>query len=329
MRKIPIIIDCDPGVDDAQAIILALHSPEIDLRGVCSVTGNGSLENTTRNAKDILALCGRRDIPVYRGCGTALDGVAPDTVPAFGDDGLGGCAASIASDKEIEAEHAVDYLVRAAAERPGELTLFGIGPCTNIAQAVRKDPSFAGNIGRLILMGGAKYTGNMSPVAEYNFWADPTAASEVFRAGFRSIEVIGLDVTNTIAMRADVRELMRIFGTPVSSFLYNAMREGLDENWRTARRLAAPMHDVLTVAYLVDESLLTMKDAFIEIVTEGPARGQSLIDTGGAWHGGRCNARYAESVDVKRFYRLFMTSLFKDRAREIYGYFEKEWGDVR
>lgn len=325
MEKIPVIIDCDPGVDDALAIILALRHPKIDLKALCSVTGNGLLETTTRNAKDILALCDRRDIPVYRGCGVALDGDKPETVSSFGDDGLGGCAASIASDKEIEEEHAVDFLIRTFSEHPGELTLFAIGPCTNIAQAIRRDPSFPGKVKRLIIMGGAKYTGNMSPVAEYNFWADPQAAKEVFEAGFPQVEMIGLDVTNKIALGADVREMIRIFDTPISRFIYGATREGLDENWDFRRKPVAPMHDVLTVAYLIDESILEIKDSYIEVETQGLCKGQSLVDVGGYWHDRKCNAGYAASVDYRKFYELFLTTVFQEQEEAIKEYFEKEW----
>lgn len=108
-------------------------------------------------------------------------------------------------------------------------------------------------------MGGAKYTGNMSPVAEYNFWADPLAAKEVLNAGFQDAVMIGLDVTNKIALGADVRELLRIFNTKLSNFLYNVTRVGLDDNWNSRRKPVAPMHDVLTVAYFIDPTILTLK----------------------------------------------------------------------
>ena len=270
--RIPIIIDCDPGVDDALAIILALMHPKIDLQAVCSVTGNGNLDNTTNNGLKILSLCGREDIPLYRGSAKGLNDKQPDTVPAFGDDGLGGYAYTVETNKEAEKENAADFLVRAANEKPGELTLFSIGPCTNIAKAIRKDGEFPKKIKRIIVMGGSKYTGNMSPVAEYNFWADPLAAKEVMNAGFHDIVMIGLDVTNKIALGADIREILRIFDTDLSKFIYNITKEGLDDNWKCRRKPVAPMHDVLTVAYLIDESILAMKKAHIDIVTRSEER---------------------------------------------------------
>lgn len=319
MRK-PIIIDCDPGVDDALAIILALKHSSLDLKAVCTVSGNGDLENTTQNGLKVLSLCGREDIPLYRGSAKALNNKQPDTVPAFGDDGLGGYAYTIITDKKEEEKTAVDFLVEAAAENPGELTLLAIGPCTNIAKAIQKDSEFPKKIKQLIIMGGAKYTGNMSPVAEYNFWADPLAAKIVMEAGFREVVMIGLDVTNKIALGADIREILRIFNTDLSHFLYNITQVGVDENWETRRKPVAPMHDVLTVAYLIDNTILSVKKANIDIVTEGIARGQSVVDINGHWNNGKCNVLYAAEVDVNKFYKLLLTTIFEERKDEILAY---------
>lgn len=312
MKKEQIIIDCDPGTDDALALILAMKSERIDLKAVCSVSGNGTLDTTTRNGLNLLAFCGREDIPLYRGSGCALDGVQPDTVDAFGDDGLGGYADTIQSDKQEESRHAVDFLVEYINAHPGEITLFAIGPCTNVAAAIRRSPAFAGNLKRLIIMGGAKYTGNMSPVAEYNFWADPLAAHEVLGAGIRDVTMIGLDVTNKIALDCEKREVLRMLDTPMSTFIYQITQTGLDENWRERRRAVSPMHDVLTVAYFLDESILKVKPAHIDVVTEGIARGQSVVDIDGHWNDGKCNAKYAAEVDTEKFYKLFFDVIFHE-----------------
>ena len=317
MEKEQIIIDCDPGSDDALAIILALHSEKIDLKAVCSVTGNGALDTTTRNGCNILSLCGRKDIPLYRGSGVALDEKIPYTVSAFGDDGLGGYADTILSDKIEERMHAVDFLVEYVNDHPGEITLFAIGPCTNVAKAIRRSKEFAGNLKRLIIMGGSKYTGNMSPVAEYNFWADSQAAHEVLQAGIKEVVMIGLDVTNKIAMNCNMREILRILDTRLSTFVYNITKEGLDDNWRSRRKAVSPMHDVLTVAYFIEPSILKMKPAYIDVVTKGIAKGQSILDINGHWNNGDCNALYAYEVDVEEFYRLFFKTVFGEDITEI------------
>lgn len=312
MKKEKIIIDCDPGTDDALALILAMSAEEIDLKAVCSVSGNGTIDTTTQNGLNILSFCGRRDIPLYRGCGCALNGIQADTVDAFGDDGLGGYADTIQSDKKEEPKDAVDFLVEYINQHPGEITLFALGPCTNLATALRKSPELAHNLKRLIIMGGSKYTGNMSPVAEYNFWADPLAAKEVLQAGIRDVTMIGLDVTNRIALDCEKREILRLLDTPMSRFLYQITQSGLDENWRERRRARSPMHDVLTIAYFLDESILKLEPAHIDVVTDGIARGQSVVDIHGDWHNGHCNAQYAKTVDDKKFYQLLFQKVFHE-----------------
>ena len=302
--KRPIIIDCDPGVDDALAIILALKSSELDLKAVCTVSGNGDIDNTTQNGLKILALCGREDIPLYRGSARALDDKQPDTVPAFGDDGLGGYAYTIETEKEEEEKMRL---------------IFG----RDSDRASGRNPEFPKKIKQLIIMGGAKYTGNMSPVAEYNFWADPLAAKEVLNAGFQDAVMIGLDVTNKIALGADVRELLRIFNTKLSNFLYNVTRVGLDDNWNSRRKPVAPMHDVLTVAYFIDPTILTLKKANIDVLTDGIGRGQSIVDINGHWNDGRCNAWYAAEVDVNKFYKLLLTTIFEEKKEEILEYLNR------
>lgn len=311
MEKEKIIIDCDPGVDDALAIILALSSDKIDLKAICSVSGNGSINTTTGNALKILKLCNQENIPVYKGAAVALDNKQPKTVEAFGDDGLGGYAHTITSDKTEESQNAVDFLVDYINKNPKEITLFAIGPCTNIALAIRKSSSFAKNLKRLIIMGGAKNTGNMSPVAEYNFWADPQAASEVLSAGISDVTLIGLDVTNKIALNCEMREIIRLQNTKLSEFVYNITKEGLDDNYKTRKKAVSPMHDVLTIAYFIDPSILECKQANVQVVVDGIAKGQSIIDINGHWNKGICNAKYAANVDVDKFYKLFFEKIFK------------------
>lgn len=327
MDKIPVIIDCDPGVDDALAIIFALNHPAIEVIAICSVAGNGHIESTTQNGLKILSLCGREDIPLYQGADTAVNGEKADTVDAFGDDGLGGYSAAIKTNKVPERENAVDFLVRIVKENPKEFTIVAIGPCTNVASAIKADSEFAGNVKQIVLMGGAKYTGNVSPVSEYNFWADAIAAREVFKAGFRKCVMIGLDVTNKIALDAVGRELFRIFDSKLSRFIYNITKSGMDENWKTRYKMFSPMHDILTIAYLIDESVITLKASNIDIVEEGIARGQSIVDIEGHWHGGKCNALYAGDVDVFKFYRLFFTTVFKEHNKEIDAYLKQVFGE--
>lgn len=318
-----IIIDCDPGVDDALAIILALSNPEIQVDALCSVTGNGLIEHTTANALKILKLCDREDIPVYRGSNESLTNGIPETVDAFGDDGLGGFAHLIETDRQPEDEHAVDFLVRYARENSGEFTLFILGPCTNIARAIRKDPGFVNHVKEVIIMGGAKGRGNTSPVAEYNFWADALAAKEVMTAGFKDVTMVGLNVTHPIALDADIREMLRIFDTDLSKFIYEITRVGVDECWESVRGLRAPMHDVLTIAYFINPTLLELIPAYIDVVDSGIAIGESVVDLHGKWNNNQINAKYAAEVDVNSFNELFLTSVFPEFADEVTNYIKR------
>ena len=132
--------------------------------------------------------------------------------------------------------------------------------------------------------------------------------------------MIGLDVTNKIALGADIREILRIFNTKLSNFLYNVTRVGVEDNWETRKKPVAPMHDVLTVAYFIDPSILTLKKANIDVITDGIGRGQSIVDINGHWNDGKCNAWYAAEVDVNKFYRLLLTTIFEDKKEEILEY---------
>ena len=171
-----IIIDTDPGVDDAMAILLAVKAADrLKIEALTTVDGNVGIDRVTDNALSILELCGAEDIPVYRGADHPLDKETAYSDDFHGSDGLGGVDVR-PKHRTVCQEPAVDFLVRRAAEEPGELTLVLIGPLTNAALAVRKDPKFAGNIRRLVIMGGAEHGGNMSPVAEFNFFHDPQAA---------------------------------------------------------------------------------------------------------------------------------------------------------
>lgn len=190
-----IILDCDPGVDDAVAILLALASPqEIELLAVTTVAGNVPLERTAYNARRILTLAGREDIPVYAGCSRPMLEAKGWESKVHGSDGLGNVALPQPG-FALQAQHAVDYIIHTVHAEPGEVTLCPIGPMTNIALAIIKDPSIVPKIKQLVFMGGAAFVpGNVSPVAEFNIYVDPWAAQVVLSAGIPQV-MLGLDVT--------------------------------------------------------------------------------------------------------------------------------------
>jgi inosine-uridine nucleoside N-ribohydrolase len=207
---VPVLIDCDPGHDDAMALLLALASPELELLGVTTVHGNSTLENTTANALRVLEFAGHGHVPVAAGAdrppvreprvaehvhgATGLDG--PDLPPPAG---------------APVAEHAVDFLADRlrAAGRP--VTLIPTGPMTNVALLFARHPDAAEHLERIVLMGGAIAEGNVTPAAEFNIWADPEAAARVFAAGV-DVTMVGLDVTHRALMTADHAERLRASG---------------------------------------------------------------------------------------------------------------------
>jgi purine nucleosidase len=199
-QPLPLIIDCDPGIDDALALMLAASAPErLRLLGVCCVSGNRPVDRTTDNAARVLALAGRPDVPVFRGATGPLGRGRPVWNLVHGEDGLGGVA--LPPGAPPQPAHAVDYLCETLlAHPPGTLTLAAIGPLTNLAKAELRSPGLLARLRSLVVMGGAvRCPGNVTPLAEFNFFADPTAASVVLQAG-ASITLFGLDATSQAVM---------------------------------------------------------------------------------------------------------------------------------
>ncbi len=257
----PIIIDCDPGHDDALALMLAVASPEVELVGVTTVAGNQTLDKTTANALRVLELTGHGDIPVAAGAGDPL--VRQRTVAAHvhGESGLDGPELPPPSRKAID-EHAVDFLARQVREHEGKLTLIPIGPLTNIALLLARAPDARPE--RIVLMGGSVGEGNRTPAAEFNIWADPEAARRVFSSGI-DVTMIGLDVTHQALVNEADAEALRATGRvgKVAAELLDFYRV-----WHRATYpdlSGSPLHDPVAVAHVIDPGLVETKAAFIEI----------------------------------------------------------------
>lgn len=253
-----IIIDCDPGVDDAVALLLALASPELELVGVTTVAGNLPLAKVHQNAKQILALASRQDVPVAKGSNRPLMSHAGSINDVHGDNGVGGVVlpASNATDSD---KHAVDFLVDAVMSNPGEITLCPIGPLTNIALAIIKEPALVDNVKDIVLMGGAAFSrGNITPAAEFNFYVDPHAAHIVFDSAHH-ITMHGLDVTRKADIRAGLCERLDT-GGPVAKAAAAMSRSYAAHD--------PYLHDPCAIAYLLDPTLFTTVEGFVEIEYE-------------------------------------------------------------
>ena len=308
-----VIIDCDPGIDDALAILLALGA-ELPVEAITTVAGNVSVVQSTSNALTVLDVVDRLDIPVYEGASTPLLGSVPEASSSHGLDGLGGTGATPLRVTD-SATSALDALLRASREAAEPLTIAAIGPLTNIAQAVLTDPEFASRIGHLVIMGGAIGAGNVTPAAEFNFWHDPDAADIVLRAGFARVDIVSLDVTGQVFLDAETRERIRYRGTRASEFVYDMTRDYFDAYWRSHGVVGAEMCDPLVIAHLLDEKILTFEDALVEIETTGDSLGRSNVWSVARYRDKVANARVAVGVDSAAFFRTFLEGVFPEGGR--------------
>ncbi|AZO44283.1 nucleoside hydrolase [Mesorhizobium sp. M7D.F.Ca.US.005.01.1.1] len=258
MAKSRIILDCDPGVDDAIALLLAFASPdEIEIVGITTVVGNVSQPLTTRNALRITAMANRQDIPVYAGC------IRPIILPreergasVHGTDGLGDLDVPDAT-HEIQGQHAVDFIIETILREPGQITLCPIGPMTNIALALIKEPSIAGKIKAIAFMGGAAFSpGNTATDAEFNIWIDPHAAQIVLSSGI-PMTMFGLDVTRHATLTKVRFEQLERDSSPIMKTAIAMMRHYGSGD--------ASLHDPCVTAFLIDPTLFRGVDAVIEV----------------------------------------------------------------
>jgi pyrimidine-specific ribonucleoside hydrolase len=295
----PLVIDCDPGVDDAIAILLALASPEVELLALTTVAGNLPLETTTRNALRVLALAGREDIPVAAGASRPLV-VRRDRDGALvhGTDGLGG-AVMPESSAAVLPIHAVDLLAEILERSDQPVLLAPVGPLTNIALLAALRPELLPRLGRVSVMGGGDGVGNVTPAAEFNVWFDPESAARAFDCGLE-LTLVGLNVTRA-AMIGD-SEVDQIRGTGrIGAVAATMLDHYLDWQLKLYGHRGVAVHDALAVATLVRPGLVTTSEALVTVdTTAGPARGMTLVDHH-RWDGQEANAQVAATVDRDAF----------------------------
>ncbi|MFW5681267.1 MAG: nucleoside hydrolase [Pseudomonadota bacterium] len=300
MRR-KVVIDCDPGQDDAVALLLAFGEPDrLDLQAITVVAGNVPLAWTTTNARRVATLGGRLDVPIYAGCPRPLVNPLVTAEHVHGESGLDGAELPPA-EVDLAPGHAVDRLIELAHAHDG-LVICATGPLTNVAMALVKDPSIAPKLGRIVLMGGSIGHGNVTPSAEFNIYVDPHAARVVFESGV-PIAMLGLDVTEQVRptpeRRARIREIGNGVGPIVADLLSFYAEQALD---------GGALHDPVAVGYLLEPELFTGRDCFVEIVTDGACAGRTVVD----WRAGTGrppNARVIDSVDADAFFELLVQSL--------------------
>jgi inosine-uridine nucleoside N-ribohydrolase len=303
MTAIPIILDCDPGHDDAIAILLALASPELELLGITTVSGNQTLDKTTVNALRILEFADRTEVPVHVGADAPLVRTRDVAAHVHGESGLDGPDLP-APTTTARPQHAVDFLAEQIRQRDGKVTLVPTGPLTNIALLFALHPDAVPE--RIVLMGGAVGEGNRTPAAEFNIWADPEAAQRVFAAGLDTT-MIGLDVTHRALVTDAHTERLRAAGR------VGAMVAELMDFYSRFHRVrypdlaGSPMHDPVCISHLIEPGLVDVRDAFIEVdCSTGPSWGRTNVDWRGREHFGPPNAKVALDIDGARFGELLV-----------------------
>ncbi|HEV2662458.1 MAG TPA: nucleoside hydrolase [Ktedonobacteraceae bacterium] len=308
-----IILDTDPGIDDALALFLALASPEVQLEAITTVSGNVGVELTTLNALSLLTLTGHTEIPVARGSGVPLVRERVDAADVHGRNGLGDVTLPTPQIQPL-AQHAVDLIIEKVLQAPGALTLVAIGPLTNLALAVRREPRIAELVREVVVMGGALFVpGNITPAAEFNIYADPHAASIVLHAGW-PLRLVSLDTTMLAELSREQIASMTQAHNPVLTFCKEILAYYLDIFAAPRGQRVFHMHDPLCLAAAFQPDLITWQPMYVDIeltgtLTLGETLGYLANDTPHA-----PNAQVSVGVDSERFARMFLERMSKTYA---------------
>jgi inosine-uridine nucleoside N-ribohydrolase len=321
-----IIIDTDPGIDDAMAIFLALRSPELKVEAITPVAGNVPLDLTLPNALRLLEIAKRRDIPVAAGASHPLVRRLATAGHVHGVNGLAGVEFPEPRIKPVH-DTAPDLIRHIVREDPHEITIVAIGPLTNVALALRADPEIASMIPAIVIMGGSLSGGNMTPAAEFNLYVDPEAARIVFDAGV-PLTMVGLDVTRKCKVSEEHIKQLEATKTAVSQAAGKILRATYERMRHGGEVTDIVMHDALAVASLIDHDVITRKDYYVEVETagewtagqtigydgHGPIRKSPQMETSApepppAEIPFKANAQVAVGVDPDRFFHLLISRL--------------------
>ena len=303
-----IIIDCDPGQDDAIAILLALASPdEIETLALTAVAGNVPLALTQRNARQLVELAGNATVPVHAGCTRPLARVLETAEYVHGETGLNGVSLPEPA-RPLAPAHAVDAIVDLVMQAPeGSVTLCALGPLINVAMAMLKEPGLAPRLKEIVLMGGAIGLGNVTPAAEFNIYVDPEAASVVFGSGV-PLTMVGLDVTHQVLVTPERLERFKALGGPLGEAAHGML--AFFNRFDIARYQAAgaPLHDPCVIGYLLRPDLFRGRACKVEIETEGRSAGRTNVHW---WPRGpqEPNANVIGEVDAAGLFELLFERL--------------------
>ncbi|CAN5635260.1 pyrimidine-specific ribonucleoside hydrolase RihA [soil metagenome] len=310
----PVLLDCDTGTDDAVAIMLAALSPALELVAVTTVNGNVPVEIVTENTLRVLQYVGRPDVPVHQGAAHAIDRgdfpVPRHQLRGFEMHGTYlDLPPSVVHARSTDAVEALAREALAGADRGTPITIIATGPLTNIAECVRRHPEFVHAVERIVIMGGGHALGNVTPSAEFNFWADPEAAKEVLAAGFRDVLLVPLDATHLALVSGSDCAQLRALGTPAGTATAAVIEQridGHDASQPMAQLGTAPVHDAVCVAAVIRAQVISTVEVHVDVEVTGELTvGRSVIDL--HRRSGRSpNARVAMSADAPAFVSVML-----------------------
>lgn len=307
MRK-KLILDVDTGIDDAIGILLAVQSEELELIGITTVCGNVSLEAATMNTCKVLDLIDAPAIPIVQGSEVPLKRQPHFEHRVHGTDGIGGALQDVVSSRGIAGGEAADFMIEQVMGNPGDITLVCTGPLTNLALAIQREPAIVNNVKEVIYMGGAiNGVGNVTPVAEFNMFADPEAASIVLEAGIPKLTQVGLDVTKKALLTEGHMEAIKdpVLHDFVKTSTATYRKAFYEQNgiW------ACAMHDPLAVGVLIDPTLVEKTACSVAVETNSTyCDGQTVWDRQGKW-GKHANVQVCMKVEADRFLALLVAVL--------------------
>ncbi|MFJ6214837.1 nucleoside hydrolase [Streptomyces sp. NPDC092296] len=303
-----IILDCDPGHDDAIAMLLAHGNPDIELVAVTTVVGNQTLEKVTRNALSVARIAGITGVPFAAGCPRPLVRAIENAPDIHGETGLDGPVLPEPT-LALDRRHAVDLIIDTVmSHEPGEITIVPTAGLTNIAMAVRKEPRIASRVREVVLMGGGYHEGNWSAVAEFNIIIDPEAAHIVFNESW-PVTMVGLDLTHQALATPEVIEKIAAVGTAPARFVLELL-DFFGATYREAQGFEhPPVHDPCAVAYVIDPSVMTVRRAPVDIeLTGGLTLGMTVADFRSPAPAD-CHTQVAVKLDHERFWNLVVDAL--------------------
>ncbi|HFE9681752.1 TPA: nucleoside hydrolase [Clostridium perfringens] len=315
MDKRKVIIDCDPGIDDALAIILALKSKEIEVVGITTVSGNVESLQGAKNALKVLKLLGRLDIPVYLGESKPIKRELVTAQDTHGEDGLGETFLDEVSSEYIR-ENGVDFILN-TLKNEENVSIIALGPLTNLYRAIEKDSETFHRVKEIVSMGGAyKSHGNCSPVAEFNYWVDPHGAREFLKKFNGEFTMVGLDVTREIVLTPNLREMIHQFKDEIGDFIYDITRFYVDFHWEQERTLGCVINDPLAVEYFINREICEGFKAYVDIACEDISMGQSVVDVAD-FYKKRKNVFVLDKVNSKEFMVSFLNKIFPSHKEDI------------